>query len=366
MRVILIQEGVCASGESWPQRVTQCVAEARLADEMGFDVYAMSEQHFARGEAIVSSPEIVLAGVATATRNIRLRTASINFLPYNHPLRVAEQIATLDLLSGGRVELGAARSNNPYTLAGFGVDAAQTRSFRKEHMAIIGQALATGEVEYRSEHYDIPRRTISPWPKGRTPPPVHLSASGIDSHREAAKAGVGVMTGLSIVGWDYAAACLTAYKDTIGQAEATMGRVTNRAALLSVGVCCHKDRQVARDQTRHNTLAFVEVILDFFLKLADQSPDYAYFGRLNEIVERKADLDYLIDATPYVNAGTPDDLVANARKLHAMGFDDLIWRIDGLGHENNKASIEMIGRHVLPELHRWPEHANASREDRRL
>lgn len=118
MRVMIIQEAICAPGESWPTRYTDCLVEAAYADKCGFDIYGLSEQHFAHGEATTSAPEIVLAAVAAMTKNIRLRIASVNMLPYNHPLRVAEQIATLDLVSNGRIELGGARSNNPYTLMG--------------------------------------------------------------------------------------------------------------------------------------------------------------------------------------------------------------------------------------------------------
>lgn len=360
MRVMIIQEAVCAPGESWPTRYQDSLAEAVHADEHGFDMYGLSEQHFAHGEATTSAPEIVLPAVAALTKNIRLRIASVNMLPYNHPVRVAEQIATLDLISNGRVELGGARSNNPYTLDGFGVDAKDTRNFRSEHLNILGQAFTTGYVEYKSEFYNIPKRRISPWPIDRTPPPVHLSASGIDSHRDAGLIGVGAMTGLGVVGWEYVGACAAAYKEAVKQAKPLMGTTTNRVAAFSVGVCCDKNRKAAHDATRANTLRFIEVILDFFLKIADRSPDYRYFRRLNEIVERKDDLEYLIDATPYVAAGTPDDLIKHARKLYEMGFDDLIWRIDGLGHRQNMSTIETIGKHVLPEVHSWPDHENST------
>lgn len=360
MRVIIIQEGICAAGESWHQRLRDLVTEAVAADRAGFDVYALSEQHFAQGEAIVTAPEIILPAVAARTENIRLRIASVNLLPYNHPIRVAEQIAMLDVISGGRAELGGARSNNPYTLDGFGIPADQTRMMRGEHLNIIGQAFQRGSVAYESDLYSIPERRIAPIDPALRSLPVHLSASGVDSHREAGEIGVGSMTGLTIVGYEYAEACLNGYKDGISRAKPLMGTLINRSALLSVGVCCDANRQHARDLTRQNTLRFVEVILDFFLKLADKSPDYRYFHRLSEIVERKTDLDYLIESTPYVTAGTPEDLIASARALYDLGYDDVIWRIDGLGHANNLASIELIGKEVLPEIHSWPEHPGST------
>src|SRR5690606_26887723 len=124
--------------------------------------YAMSEQHFASGEAITSAPEIVLPYVAARTTKMRLRIASVNLLPYNHPIRIVEQMATLDLLSGGRAELGGARSNNPYTLDAFGVDAKLTREYRDEFLAIIGKGFPQEKLEHQSPYYNIPPRRMSP------------------------------------------------------------------------------------------------------------------------------------------------------------------------------------------------------------
>ena len=190
-------------GVSWDQRYLECVEEAVLAEAAGFDGYAASEQHFANGEAIITAPELLLAHIAARTRQIRLRIASVNFLPFNHPLRVAEQMATLDILSNGRAELGGARSNNPYTLDGFGVDPALTREYRDEHLQIFSKAITQGVVEHESPLYKIPRRRISPIQAGRRPIPVHLSATSIDSHEEAGAMGVDVMSGRSIMGWEY-------------------------------------------------------------------------------------------------------------------------------------------------------------------
>lgn len=360
MRVVLIQEGVCTPFDTWPMRIKDMLAEAALADQAGFDAYALSEQHFAHGEAITSAPEIFLPAVAAVTRNIRLRIASVNMLPYNHPLRVVEQIAMLDLLSEGRAELGGARSNNPYTLDGFGVSANETASYRDEHLNIIGQAFRQGFVDYDSPFYKIPKRTISPWPKGRRAPPLHLSSSSPESHHGAALVGAGAMTGFGIAGWGYVKACADSYKTSIASAKPVTGSVTNRLGLFSVGVSCAKDRATARSLTKTNTLRFIEVILDFFLKLAERSPDYQYMGKLKEIAAHRTDLDFLIEETPYVVSGSPEDVIASARKAYDLGYDDLIWRIDGMGHRDNMASIEMIGKHVLPTIHAWPEHANAS------
>lgn len=357
MKIFLFHEAICPPGITWAQRMQEIGAEAVLADNSGFDGYAMSEQHFASGEAITSAPEVVLPFIAALTKNLKLRIASANLLPYNHPIRILEQIATLDLLSNGRAELGGARSNNPYTLAAFGVDPSLTRQYRDEHLEIIGKGLTNEWLEHKGKLYDIPPRRISPWPVGRKPVPVHLSTTSLDSHREAGAMGAGAMTGLSILGWGHLQNCIDAYRSGADEAVPTVGSVTNRLAVLSIGVNCHQDREFAKAATRENTLRFIEVIMDWMTKLAKQAEGYHYMAKVEELRRNMHDLDYLIDSGPYIMVGTPDDIIGRCRKMHEMGVDDVLWRIDGMGHEANKSAIEMIGKHVAPELHSWPDRA---------
>jgi alkanesulfonate monooxygenase SsuD/methylene tetrahydromethanopterin reductase-like flavin-dependent oxidoreductase (luciferase family) len=356
MRVFLFHEAICPPDVSWAERYRECVDEAVLAEAVGFDGYSASEQHFGSGEAIITAPEILLSYVAARTSRIRLRTASVNFLPFNHPIRVAEQMGTLDILSNGRAELGGARSNNPYTLDGFGVNPALTREYRDEHLKIFGQIITQGAVEYQSDLYNIPRRRVPPVQAGRRAIPVHLSATSIDSHEEAGAMGVGVMSGLSILGWDYVQTCIDSYNRGAERAQPVAGSITRRQALFSVGVNCHADRNTARAATEKNTLRFIEVIMDWMTKLAKRSANYEYFAQIEQIRQNMRNLDYLIESAPYIMAGTPDDIIARCRRLRDMGIDDVLWRVDGLGHDANKAALEMLGKHVLPELHSWAEH----------
>ncbi|MGM4907206.1 LLM class flavin-dependent oxidoreductase [Tardiphaga sp. 866_E4_N2_1] len=360
MRAYLFHEAICPEGVTWPVRYAECVEEAVLAEAVGFDGYSASEQHFANGEAITTAPEILLAYVAARTSRIRLRIASVNFLPFNHPIRVAEQMGTLNILSNGRAELGGARSNNPYTLDGFGVNPALTREYRDEHLNIFGQIMKTGAIEYQSDLYKIPKRRVSPVEASHRPIPVHLSATSIDSHEEAGAMGVGVMSGLSILGWDYVQTCIDAYNKGAERAEPVAGSITRRQALFSVGVNCHADRAVARAATEENTLRFIEVIMDWMTKLAKRSDNYEYFAQIERIRSNMRNLDYLIESAPYIMAGNPDDVIASCRRLYEMGIDDVLWRVDGMGHDANKAALEMLGKHVLPELHSWSEHKKST------
>src|SRR5688572_18815101 len=96
-------------------------------DEAGFDVFGLNEQHFLR-DIGVSASDVVFAFVAARTSRIRLRFMSVLLLTFNHPVRVAERLAMLDVLSEGRAEMSTARSNNLHTLEAFGVQPNETRA----------------------------------------------------------------------------------------------------------------------------------------------------------------------------------------------------------------------------------------------
>lgn len=356
MKVCLFHEGICPAGVTWPARFQEMMVEAVYAEECGFDVYATGEQHFAGGEATVSSPETILPYVAARTTTIRLRIASVNLLPYNHPIRIFEQIATIDLLSNGRAELGGARSNNPYTLEAFNIDPDMTRAYRDEHLEIIGKAFSQEQLEHNGTFYTIPARKMAPWPPGRRAVPVHLSTTSLESHTEAGAMGVGAMSGLSILGWDYLQACIDAYRRGAEAARPVAGAINKRQAVLSMGVNCHQNAETAREVTRDNSLRFLEVIMNWMTRLAQRSDGYAYFAQIEKLKANMRNFDYLIETGPYFMVGTPDEIISRCRRMHEMGIDDVVWRIDGMGHENNMKALKIIGDHVLPELHSWPEH----------
>jgi len=332
------------------------ITEAMLADELGFDIYGNGEQHFGKFTAIVSSPEVTHAHIAALTNNIRLRPMSVNMLPYNHPIRIAEQVATLDVISNGRAELGGARSNNPWTLDAFGIDPSETAGYRDESLRVIGKALSQATFEHESENYSIPPRSICPRPIQSPSPPIHISATGIDSHRNAALMGLGVMTGNSILGWEYPQSCIDAYRSSIADADPVAGWVNDCLGFFSTGVGCFTTRKEAKERAGPVALQFVEVVMGIYTDLSERSKDYAYLGQINKLRDHMTDLDYILEAAPYVTLGTPDDLIERATRLFAMGADDVLWRVDGMGHEYNMQSIEAIGRYVIPAVHALGNH----------
>lgn len=352
MRFGLFQEGHCVPGESLPDRFAQMVEEVQLAEEMGFSFYGTSEQHFLPEGATVSSPEVWHTWVAAKTTSIRIRPGGFVLLPFNNPVRLAERIATMDMLSGGRLDVMTMRSNNLATLDYFGLSADDTRKYWKESLEIITKALGLEEFEHKGEVWEYPLKSLTPKPVQRPHPPLSVGATSVKTHGIAGQMGLGVITGNSLPGgWDYVAECVETYRTGIAEAAPPpYSFVNDSIGVVSLTAHCAETREQAVAEARHLILDIVHVVTDLWKAMAAASNDYAYMAEIDRVQDRKTDVDHLIERSPYFTVGTPDDFVARARLLAEMGLDEFWLRIDGLGHEANMRSIELIGRHVIPEF----------------
>jgi alkanesulfonate monooxygenase SsuD/methylene tetrahydromethanopterin reductase-like flavin-dependent oxidoreductase (luciferase family) len=356
MRFYLLQEIDVPGGDPPPpERYQEVVAEAIRAEEVGWHGVALSEQHFNRTLATSSAPESFLGYVAARTETIRLRFASVVTLPFNHPIRVAERVATLDVLSGGRIELGTARSNNPTTLKTFGVSAGDTRALSTESLEIIKKALVEYPFEHHGSHYDIPPTTVNPRPIQQPHPPIHTSAASVETHTAAGRGGAGVMTGNSLPGgWNYLRESIAAYRagqqaqtpETLGPG----GMTVDCAGALGLVAHCATDTATAREEAAELASRALDLVATWFEGLAKQTTDYAALGPMREVVDRREDLDFLVERSPYLSIGDPDFFIERSVRLAELGYDEFLLRIDGLGHEKNLQAIELIGEHVIPAV----------------
>src|SRR5262249_37959789 len=182
------------TGENVDHRIHwDTLAEAVLAEEVGFDYYWATEHHFYEEIAHSSAPEIFLAALATRTTPIRLGHGVV-VLPCNHPVRVAERAATLDILSNGRLELGTGRGASWYHTEAFGVPIAESRDVWDEAMRVIC-ALFVNETfpAHKGPHYEIPQRKLVPKPLQKPHPPLWVAGTSQSTFASAARAGLGVL-----------------------------------------------------------------------------------------------------------------------------------------------------------------------------
>jgi alkanesulfonate monooxygenase SsuD/methylene tetrahydromethanopterin reductase-like flavin-dependent oxidoreductase (luciferase family) len=360
MRFGLLQEGhFDPARETLAERYLEMVEEAALAEARGFSFYAVSEQHFGyleqqrvRRSGTVAAPEIFLPYVAAQTSTIRLRTTSTVLLPFNHPVRVAERLATLDVLSGGRAELGTARSNNVGTMEAFGVDPERTRAYWTESLEVIVKAFTRDPFSHDGETWQVAERSLTPRPVQRPHPPIFVSASGPESHAIAGELGIGAMTGAAILGWQHAETCAAAY--LAAEPSRPVSPAVNRSLGLAI-LCAHCAETKEQAWAEAGPIAhdITERMLGpggRYEQLARASPDLGYLADVEEVQARRHDLDFVLELAPYLSFGTPEFLVDRFRRAAELGYEELILRIDGFGHETVMRSIDLFGREVIRKM----------------
>jgi alkanesulfonate monooxygenase SsuD/methylene tetrahydromethanopterin reductase-like flavin-dependent oxidoreductase (luciferase family) len=177
----------CADTQSEPIRYQETIEQIVHADTLGFNCAWLAELHFFKPFSIMPSPLIVATAISQRTKNIRLGIA-VNLLPLYHPLRSAEDGATVDILSNGRLEFGVGRGAIPVHFAGFNVAREESRERFEESLAVIQTAWTAESFSYQGRYYQIPETSLAPKPMQKPHPPIRVAANSPDTALFAGKA----------------------------------------------------------------------------------------------------------------------------------------------------------------------------------
>jgi alkanesulfonate monooxygenase SsuD/methylene tetrahydromethanopterin reductase-like flavin-dependent oxidoreductase (luciferase family) len=176
------------------QLFRDCVEQAVLADALGYHCVWEVEHHGLYEYSHSSAPEVFLAFVAARTRRIRLGHG-VTLLPYryNHPLRVAERIATLDILSGGRVNFGTGKSSSAVEQAAFQTTPALLHEEWLEALEMIPRMWSADVFEHQGKHFQVPPTQVIPKPVQEPHPPIFAACSKPDTAAAVGRLGLGAL-----------------------------------------------------------------------------------------------------------------------------------------------------------------------------
>ena len=183
-----------ADGQSHTERYTEMFELITLADDLGFDVAWLAELHFGGAFSLLANPLILIPTIAHRTKRIRIGTA-VTLLPLQHPLSCAEQAATADVLSGGRLEFGVGRGSIPSQFHGFRIDVSENRARFDECLEIIRLAWTRDRFSYRGAFYEIEEIAVVPRPAQRPHPPIRVAVHSAESFAHIAGTGLPIYSG---------------------------------------------------------------------------------------------------------------------------------------------------------------------------
>jgi alkanesulfonate monooxygenase SsuD/methylene tetrahydromethanopterin reductase-like flavin-dependent oxidoreductase (luciferase family) len=362
MRFGFITEGDTPPGSTHYHRYHELVEEVLLAEKVGFDLFGSSEQHLAIGGATTSAPEVIYSYLIALTSRIRFAHAIV-LLPtrFNHPLRVAERLATMDIFSHGRVEAACGRGNTMLALRGFEVSPEESKAQQEEGLDLIRAAFLNDPFTFVGEYYKVPPRTLIPKPVQKPHPPLLVAATSPGSHAIAAEKGIGVVSFANFSGFDLLVRNLRSYDETWEATMHALPTYRRKAALMSGMICAETPEQARREF--EPLVEYVRLAVDAYDRLSTTSADYSYMKEIKEHVdEKRADVDYMINESASFIVGDPDACVRQVRVFEELGVEELWLRIDSQPHEQLMRSIELFGKYVIPHF-KNPEAIVRSPED---
>ncbi len=187
----------CHDGQSAVQRYRDTIEQAAHAEALGFESVWPVEQHFDTDLSILSAPLLMLAAVAERTRTLRLGIAII-LLPLSHPVRMAEEIATLDVISNGRAEFGIGRGSLPEHFSGFGISQSENRDRFLEGLDIILKAWSNEQLSYHGQFFDIEDLSVVPKPVQQPHPPIRVAANSPETFELMGQMGIPIFAAAQV------------------------------------------------------------------------------------------------------------------------------------------------------------------------
>lgn len=330
-------------------RYWQILREVELAEEMGWDSFGMSEQHFTPEWFTTSAPEIFYAAVAMRTKKIRIRHGIV-LLPYrvNHPLKVAERLAMLDILSNGRAELGTGRGNTLRMLRAFEVPLEETRSQWEEALEMIPKMWTQDPFSWEGKYFHIPPTHVVPKPVQKPHPALWVASTSPEMFEIAGRKGIGAM-GFAFAPPEEWEKYIRIYKTAVKEAKPVGAFVNDQFAALALCFCA-ETTEYARRLAREPIMAFIREAANVYLELArTKVASYQYMGEVEAAMGKLQDFDYL-DANDMIIVGDPEVCLKKLKKYQQAGADEMILRIDGFPHEKILDSIRLLGTYVFPCL----------------
>jgi alkanesulfonate monooxygenase SsuD/methylene tetrahydromethanopterin reductase-like flavin-dependent oxidoreductase (luciferase family) len=325
------------------QFVADITAEALYADELGMHSAWIGEHHF-NSLGVLSCPDLVLSHIAARTRHIRLAPA-VTVLPLHHPIRVAEQWATLDLLSNGRVDFAAGRGYDRREYLPFHVSFEDNQSIFDEGLELVRKLWESDDrLTYQGKHYRFEEVRITPRPVQK-PIPTYVASFSKPSIELAARLGCGVIVAPFAAAMSFGG--LKQVADLYKEACARHGKPAGR--LMCSYFTHFADNKVEEDAQRARQIRYYRecVIPAFPGDPRTAPPSYRYFIDMVERLQKVRPEDLTENS---VLIGKPESIADTLKKVEAAGFDEVIlyFNVGMKPHAQVKDEMDRFMRDVAP------------------
>lgn len=339
MEIGLFTEFQSPPGMDEAQAFDEALAQVTAAEALGFDSVWLAEIHFQKGRSVLSSPLVIATAIAARTQRLRIGIA-VQILPLAHPLHLAEDVATVDHLSKGRLDFGVGRSGLPEHYEGFNVAHTESRARFNETLEILVKAWTEERFTYEGKYFQYRNVCVTPKPFQKPHPPLRVAATTQETYAVVGHMGLPIFIAVRTTSISDLKRFIGGYHE--GWREA--GHPGRGEVSLIVPVYLTDDGRRAREEAEASTMHFFRSIAEALGRGGTRREEAARLGRMSydEILEE------------LVVYGSPDTVTTRLLELReALGYSSLsVWMNVGgrIPHERVLGSMRLFAERVMPRL----------------
>lgn len=322
--------------------------EIDAAERLGLDAVWLAELHFAPDRSALSAPIAVASAVAARTSRMKIGTA-VQVLPLCHPVRLAEEVATLDHISRGRLIFGVGRSSFPRSYKGYGVPYAESRQRFAETLEILKLAWTQPSFSYHGNHYRFDDVSVVPKTYQKPYPPIRIAAASADTYATVGRLGHPILISLRLETLAEVARSLQEYR----RAYQGSGREGKGEVYLRIPIYIGETYQKARDEAEESMMHALRYVGDRFQDSATQAGVRPIEHR-TERAKRLQTITYDEALRDEIIVGTPEMAVDRLGALQReLGLDGIVAELNSGGlipHVRVMASLRLLCERVMPSF----------------
>ena len=335
----LFTEFEAPAGMSHATAFDESLAQMKAAEELGLDAVWLAEIHFQKDRSVLSSPLIVAAALAACTRRIKIGIA-VQVLPLSHPLRLAEDVATVDHLSKGRLEFGIGRSGLPGHYQGFNIPYSESRERFLETLEILTKAWTQDRFSHEGKYFQFRDVCAMPKPYQTPHPPIRMAATTEETYPLVGRMGLPIFVAPRTISISDLKRFIVGYHE--GWAAA--GHAGRGDIAVSMPVYVAEGERQAREEAEASTMHFFRAISEALKKSETRQ---ASAQRLGEISYEDVLREQAIYGSPEAVA---DRLLALREELRFSSLSAWMNCGSQIPHERVLTSMRLFAERVAPRL----------------
>jgi alkanesulfonate monooxygenase SsuD/methylene tetrahydromethanopterin reductase-like flavin-dependent oxidoreductase (luciferase family) len=335
-------------GESSAQSFANSFAQVDAAERWGLDAMWLAELHFAPERSVLSSPLILASAIATRTKRMKIGTA-VQVLPLCHPLRLAEEVATVDQLSEGRLIFGVGRSGFAHTYRTYGVDYGESRERFAETLQIVKLAFTEERFSWSGKYFTYENVRLAPKPWRAPWPEIRIAAASPDTYVEVATLGHPIFIAARTGNLSDLAPLVKTYRNAWKEA----GHPGSGEVYLRVPVYVADTEEAAREEPRESIMHLLRYIGDRLAASATASGARAIENRA-ERGQKMLSIDYDEVLRERMIVGTPASVVDRLGELRGiLGLDGILAELNPgslIPHDRVMRALQLLCQEVMPKF----------------